>query len=140
MLPILLRGSLLNGHYEGQATGETFNYEGKTDILIRVDDKNIFIGECKFWDGPKSLTSAIDQLLSYSSWRDTKVAIMLFSRRKSFSDVLDAIPAAVQKHPSLKRDLGMLSETSFRYVLAHRDDPSREMILTILAFDVPMGG
>ena len=39
----------LNGHYEGQATGETFNYEGKTDILIRADDKNIFIAECKFW-------------------------------------------------------------------------------------------
>jgi hypothetical protein len=25
----------LNGHFEGSATGETFNYEGKTDILIR---------------------------------------------------------------------------------------------------------
>ena len=33
----------LNGVYEGQATGETFNFEGKTDILIRVDGKNIFI-------------------------------------------------------------------------------------------------
>ena len=44
----------LNGHYEGQATGETFNYEGKTDILIRADGKNIFIGECKFWSGPRS--------------------------------------------------------------------------------------
>ena len=32
----------LNGHYEGQATGETFNYEGKTDILIRTDGRNIF--------------------------------------------------------------------------------------------------
>jgi hypothetical protein len=27
----------LNGVYEGQATGETFNFEGKTDILIRID-------------------------------------------------------------------------------------------------------
>ena len=35
----------LNGHYEGQATGETFNFEGKTDILIRVEGKNIFIAE-----------------------------------------------------------------------------------------------
>ena len=26
----------LNGQYEGHATAETFNYEGKTDILIRV--------------------------------------------------------------------------------------------------------
>ena len=35
----------LNGHYEGQATGETFNYEGKTDILIRTEGRNIFIAE-----------------------------------------------------------------------------------------------
>jgi hypothetical protein len=27
----------LNGHFEGAATGETFNHQGKTDILIRVD-------------------------------------------------------------------------------------------------------
>ena len=27
----------LNGHYEGAASGETFNYEGKTDIIIRVE-------------------------------------------------------------------------------------------------------
>ncbi|WP_160316996.1 hypothetical protein, partial [Ardenticatena maritima] len=33
----------LNGHFEGSATGETFNYMGKTDILIRVNGKNIFI-------------------------------------------------------------------------------------------------
>ena len=31
----------LNGHYEGQASGETFNYEGKTDILIRAEGRNI---------------------------------------------------------------------------------------------------
>jgi len=29
----------LNGHYEGSATGETFNASGKTDILIRVKDE-----------------------------------------------------------------------------------------------------
>jgi hypothetical protein len=38
----------LNGHFEGAATGETFTHQGKTDILIRVDGKNIFIAECKF--------------------------------------------------------------------------------------------
>jgi hypothetical protein len=31
----------LNGHYEGQATGETFNYEGKTDILVRVNGRTV---------------------------------------------------------------------------------------------------
>lgn len=67
----------LNGHYEGQATGETFNYEGKTDILVRSGDKNIFIAECKFWGGPKKLSETIDQLLGYSSWRDTKTAVII---------------------------------------------------------------
>lgn len=32
----------LNGVYEGAATGETFNFQGKTDILIRKDGKNVF--------------------------------------------------------------------------------------------------
>src|SRR5436309_5827121 len=32
----------LNGQYKGSATGETFNFEGRTDILIRVDSRNVF--------------------------------------------------------------------------------------------------
>ena len=54
----------LNGAFQGQATGETFNFQGKTDILIRVDGKNIFIGECKFWKGEKAFLATLDQLLS----------------------------------------------------------------------------
>ena len=38
----------LNGHYEGDATGETFNAKGKTDILIRADCRNVFIGNANF--------------------------------------------------------------------------------------------
>jgi hypothetical protein len=59
----------LNGHYEGSATGETFNASGKTDILIRVEDRNVFIAECKFWHGQSAFNKAIDQLLGYLSWK-----------------------------------------------------------------------
>jgi hypothetical protein len=38
----------LNSHYEGAATGETFNGTGKTDILVRHGLDNAFIGQCKF--------------------------------------------------------------------------------------------
>src|SRR5262249_32136379 len=62
----------LNGQYQGAATGETFNNVGKTDILIRHENKNIFVAECKFWGGYKELVEAINQLLSYTTWRDTK--------------------------------------------------------------------
>jgi len=37
----------LNAVFEGQVGGEVFNHRGKTDILIRVQDNNVFVGECK---------------------------------------------------------------------------------------------
>jgi len=127
----------LNGHYEGQATGETFNYEGKTDILIRAEGQNIFIAECKFWGGPKVLIDTIDQILGYSSWRDTKIAIVIFSRNKGFTKVLESMKVTTLSHPNCKRELPLKKETSSRFLFAHRDDPNRELTLTILAFDVP---
>ncbi|MDE0396920.1 MAG: hypothetical protein OXL96_03850 [Candidatus Poribacteria bacterium] len=127
----------LNGHYEGQVTGETFNYEGKTDILIRSEGKNIFIAECKYWNGSQKLTKTIDQLLGYSSWRDTKVAVIVFNRNKNFTRVLDSIKSTTKEHPNCKRELNRRSETSFRFVFSHRDDVNREMTLTVMAFDVP---
>ena len=127
----------LNGHYEGQATGETFNYEGKTDILIRAKGKNIFIAECKYWRGQKKFSETIDQLLGYTSWRDTKTAILIFNRNKNFSKVLEVIPGTVRTHPNYKREVESKTESRFQYIFGHRDDFNREMILTILAFDIP---
>lgn len=131
--------AVLNTHYEGKATGETFNYNGKTDILIRSEGKNIFIAECKFWNGPKQLTSTINQLLSYTSWRDTKTALLIFSRRKNFSKVLSSIPNTIKQHPNFKRinKNPVQNETEFRYIFAHSDDKNRELFLTVLVFDVP---
>ena len=127
----------LNGHYQGQATGETFNYQGKTDILIRSEGRNIFIAECKFWGGAKKLSETIDQLLGYAAWRDTKTAVVVFNRNRDFSKVLAAIPATVRAHQHYKRDAPGSTETSFRYVFAHKDDANRELYLTVIAFDVP---
>ena len=127
----------LNGHYEGQATGETFNYEGKTDILVRTQGKNIFVAECKYWDGPRKFEETINQLLRYVCWRDTKTAIIVFSRNKNFSQVLEAIPDAARAHSNFKRETSENAVGRFRYVFAHKDDANRELILTVLAFDVP---
>lgn len=127
----------LNTHYEGQASAEAFNFEGKTDILIREKGKNIFIAECKFWDGPESLRKAIDQLLGYACWRDTKTALLIFNRGRQLSTVLAKIPDAVKAHPNFKRQLEYRSETGFRFVLHHRDDTSRELYMTVLVFEVP---
>jgi len=127
----------LNSQYEGQATAETFNVGGKTDILLRVQDKNIFIAECKFWRGAKSFVETIDQLLGYVQWRDSKTAILLFNRNKNLSDVLKQIPTLVKEHLNFKREIEYSSETGFRCVLHHNDDQNREIYLTVLVFEVP---
>lgn len=127
----------LNGQYEGRATGETFNYEGKTDILIKSQGRNIFIAECKIWKGAKKHEETIGQLLGYLSWRDTKAAIIVFNRNKNFSAVLQEIEQTTLEHENCKRLIRKNSETSWTYLFSHRDDPKREMTVTVLAFDVP---
>jgi hypothetical protein len=127
----------LNGHYEGAATAETFNKDGKTDILIRQNGKTLFIAECKFWNGPAKLLEAVGQLLSYTSWRDTKTALLVFVRDTALSTVLSKIPEALKQHPSFKRELAIEGETRFRSVFGQSGDPNREIFLTTLVFDVP---
>ena len=133
---------ILNAHYEGQATGETFNYGGKTDILIRVEGKNVFIAECKFWRGEKTLIKTIDQLLGYTSWRDTKIAILLFNKNKDFNYVLEKIDTIVKGHSCYKREISLKSrklnnETVFSYIFHQPEDVNREIFLTIMVFNIP---
>ena len=127
----------LNGQFEGKATGETFNMGGKTDILLREGDRNVFIAECKIWKGPKGFDDAIDQLLGYTTWRDSKTAIFVFIRGTDTSTVLSGIDATVRAHANYKRPVVWPHESGFRYVLHSKGDTNRELILTVLVFHVP---
>ena len=128
----------INAQYEGQATGETFNNSGKTDILIREDDRNIFVAETKFWAGPKALGEALDQLLRYATWRDGKLALVVFNRRKNLSAVVAQIPDIVRSHSCFRRDVRYEHDaTGWRFVVHHPDDSDRELLLTVLVYDVP---
>jgi hypothetical protein len=88
----------LNSQFEGQAGGEVFNGAGKTDILIRERDRNVFVGECKIWRGAKQFKSAIDQILSYLVWRDTKAALILFIENRDATSVIDTAEEALLSH------------------------------------------
>lgn len=127
----------LNGQFEGAATGETFNVNGKTDILLRANGRNVFIAECKFWKGPKHYRETIDQLLGYTAWRDTKTAILVFNRGTAMSTVLEGVAGETIAHKNFKRKLDWKHESGFRYVFHHVGDINREFILTVLVFDVP---
>jgi hypothetical protein len=131
----------LNDSYSGNATGETFSKRGKSDIYITENGKCIFIAECKIWKGPASLTGAIDQILDYTTWRNTKTAILLFNKNKRISEVLEKIIPTVETHAYHKRTATMgPQESIFRFTLKNKDDPGRKLQLAILVFDIPSGG
>ena len=127
----------LNGHYEGSATGETFNAVGKTDILIRVENRNIFIAECKFWRGPKGFSEAIDQLLSYLSWRDSKCALLIFNKNKDSSAVRDKMHEIMESREEHRRTQFHNKDGDSRYIFVKKDDPGKEIIVTTQVFDIP---
>lgn len=127
----------LNGQYEGRATGETFNYCGKTDIIIKESNKNLFVAECKFWKGPEKYIETIDQILNYTTWRDTKTAIFVFNKNKDTTSVISKIDEVTPKHPNFKRKIEWHHESGFRYIFHHNSDKNKELYLTVLIFDVP---
>jgi hypothetical protein len=128
----------LNGQFEGAAAGEVFNCTGKTDILIRVEDRHVFIGECKIWKGPKTITDTIDQLLSYLTWRDTKAAVLLFVRSGSLSEVGPKAVAKFREHANFKRD-GAHDELGERhdFVFHASGDAAREIKIAFIPFVLP---
>jgi hypothetical protein len=128
----------LNGHYEGQATGETFNFNGKTDVCVKVDGKNAFIAECKFWEGPKGFEAAVSQLLRYLSWRDTKAALLVFNKNANTSAVRDSMHEIMAKRPEFRRVISDAGTGDKRYVFVRTDDEGREITITTMVFDLPI--
>jgi hypothetical protein len=127
----------LNGQYEGSATGETFNGNGHTDILVKDGGANLFIAECKIWHGQKQFAEAIDQLLGYVTWRDTKTALIIFSRNLDTTAVIGTAKATLEEHASYKRDAKMEGATRMRAIFGRPDDPSREIIVTVIIVPIP---
>jgi hypothetical protein len=127
----------LNGHYEGDATGETFRKNGKTDIKIEADNRAAFVAECKLWSGSAALLSAVDQLLGYLTWRDCKSSIIVFNKEaKNFTSILGKIPEALKEHQKFKRVISESANGEWRYCFQSANDELREVILHIFIADL----
>jgi hypothetical protein len=127
----------LNPHYKGQATAEAFNFEGKTDLLIRHEGRNLFIGEFKIWSGVKGLGETIDQLFKYVAWRDTKLAIVIFVREKNLTEIFAKARNALSEHPRFVRALPAATETELRAKMNWVGDEQRLADLNICFVHLP---
>ena len=129
---------LENNFKSGTATGETFNKDGKSDILLRADDgTNIFIAECAMWGGEKYFSGKIDQLNRYLTWRDTKAAVIMFVQNQQMEPVCEQIERGVEKHDQFVEMVDQPEESWWQYRFHFEDDPYREFDLAVLAFHIP---
>lgn len=91
----------LNAYFEGRGTGESFNGDGKNDILVRVADRNVLIAECKIWDGPKTVSRALDQLLRYvDHGTGARTALIIFFRSDNAEPLIAKTVNAIEDHPN----------------------------------------
>ena len=124
---------VLNSNYEGLARGEVFNGAGRTDILLPYQDVNAFVGECKFWKGPKQFNEAINQLLGYTVWRDTKAALLLFIKTGDATSILARADAALRDHGCFVSARPAADSSDRADFLMHAvDDSSRHIKVALL--------
>lgn len=128
---------ILEPNFEGSATGETFNKKGKTDILLRHDGSNVFVAELKYWHGKKAYLETITQLLSYLTWRDSKVAVIVFVSNKEFSPVLSTIEQETKEHSNYLGAVSVPQPGWFQFRFHINGDRNREVQLAVQAFHLP---
>lgn len=122
----------LNTHYEN-ASGETFRRVGKTDIQVQFENQAAFIAECKVWRGDTVFTDAIQQLLSYSTWKDTKVTLVVFNKHnKRFQSILSKIDEWVDNNT---KSHAQPSRNRWDCVF-YRQDMEVDVKLHIVVFDL----
>lgn len=116
-------------------TAETFNATGKTDIIIKHLNSNLFVAECKIWNGKSNIEPAIDQLMDYLTWRDSKTALILFVKTTNFSSILKQIKEIVKQHPNHLKFVNSENENRFNFEFSLKSDPSKIIKLAVICFD-----
>lgn len=119
--------------------GEAFNRKGKTDILLKYskDGSNIFVAECKFWNGKKKLIAAIDQLLGYLTHRDSKTALIIFVSQKEFSSIIETIKDEIGNHSNFIKHIRNTFDQSFSYEFSLPQDSKKSILIEVMLFHFP---
>lgn len=129
--------STLNAVFRGEATGETFSKSGKTDIHIRFSAKDLLICECKFWNGEKSYTKALEQLFSYLTWRESYGVLITLSKRSSFSEVVTKAMDVISAHPTIiSGSIKKISDSHFATIHSFPDDKAKHIEIHHMLFNL----
>jgi hypothetical protein len=123
------------------SSAETFNCQGKTDIITKAPDgNNVFIAECKIWHGESELSRAIDQLLRYNNWRDGKAALIVFVKEKGIIDIIEKANDTMRNHDCCIRFEGQTEQSSFSYSFHQKEDVKQIIAIELMLFHFPING
>jgi thiol-disulfide isomerase/thioredoxin len=128
--------SNLNSRYEIEAVGEAFCKRGKTDVYLRVQEGGIFVAECKNWAGGKTINEAVSQILNYLTWRDSYGVVIVFSKRKGFSKVLEAAASHILQLPSYITGFKKIDESHFSGSFALPEDEHKLVELHFIIYNL----
>jgi hypothetical protein len=128
--------SHLNGVFDGNAVGEAFSKRGKTDIYLPVNKGAVFIAECKYWKGGKTLESAVKQILGYLTWRNSFGVLILFSNRKNFSDILAMVDGIIPNLNSYVRGKEKIAENHIKAFHYLPEDEKKHIEMHYLIYNL----
>lgn len=121
----------------GSVTGETFVRAGKSDILIRHQDVDVFIAECRIWGGQARVHANMDQLFDrYLTWCATKAALIYFNRGRNTTDAVEHLVREIAGHPCHVRTGARRGKTHLRFQMHHPTDSRRVFDFAALMFPV----
>lgn len=90
----------LGAAFAGRCTAESLNGKGKTDLLLRIGDRNVLVGECKIWGGSTDFREEdIPQLLGYLTRYDRHAVIPLFIRKARPEEIVAKAVKELAEHP-----------------------------------------
>lgn len=127
----------LNSRWRGAAVGEAFRNRGKTDVMIEISSRAAFVAELKIWKGRRAFSNTLSQLFRYLTWRDTKVAIVLFNKEhKNFGEIIDIVRTMLQSSPLFLAFESDQLPNECRVTLKDERDLKRLTVVHILTADL----
>lgn len=121
--------SILNGNFEVRAVAEAFNKLGKADISLPYSGDNLFVAECKFWDGEEMYAKTITQLFRYLRWRENLGVIICFSTKRDFTSILEKCRQATIQHNSYVADSLRIRDQKGTYYTSKHINPDDKNVL-----------
>lgn len=122
--------------FEGFVGAEVFNSSGRSDILVRVAETNVLVGECKFHNGPKSVHTTLDQVLRYLSWRDDRAVVIMFFKKPGYTKLISDAAENIANHPQCTGRIGQEDGARYDYTFHAQDDPDRTVHLVFIPFAI----